>query len=74
MNGQIMKKWDVFGVPGSQEDVDNVNKVLVGSGQLFASFRLVVLYIIICQLIVCVYYALQTNGRANSSAMLISFV
>ena len=47
MNGQlIMKKWDDFGLPGAQEDVDNVHKVLVGSGQLL-SFWFALLYIII---------------------------
>ena len=39
----IVKKCEDFGVPGAQEDVDNVHKVLVGSGLLF-SFCLVVLY------------------------------
>ena len=37
------EKWEDFGVPGAQEDVSNVNKVLVGQGEVF-SFSLVMYY------------------------------
>ena len=40
---EIVKKWEDFGVPGAQEDVSNVNKVLVGQGEVF-SFSLVMYY------------------------------